>query len=60
MKADFEHVESCCHNSLEDETNCTECTPEPLFNKYKDSAYASTIVAAATDAAAAVAAADGC
>ena len=58
MKADFEHVESCCHNSFEDETNCTECTPEPLFSKYKDSTYASTTVAAATDAAAA--AADGC
>ena len=32
MKADFEDVEPCWHNSQVDHMNCRECTPRPLFN----------------------------
>ena len=32
MKADFEDVEPCWHNSQVDQMNCRECSPRPLFN----------------------------
>jgi len=32
MKADFEDVEPCFHDSQVDQMKCRECTPGPLFN----------------------------